>query len=236
MPSTPHLVLQNVTLTRGARRALDGISLALAERRVGLIGRNGSGKSSLLRLAHGLALPDEGTVKTLGLDTAEHRKSLPRRVGFLFQSPDQQIIFPTVLEEVAFGFEERGLARKAAAQEAARWLDRFGRSAWADRPVHELSGGQKQLVCLISVLALEPDLVLLDEPFASLDLTNRLAFADELRRLAPPVVMASHDLDFLADFDRVLWLEAGRIRKDGPPSAVLPAYREAARDAGGEVT
>ncbi len=236
MSATPHLVLQNVTLIRGARRALEGVSLSLAERRVGLIGRNGSGKSSLLRLAHGLALPDEGTVRTLDLDTAEHRKSLPRRVGFLFQSPDQQIIFPTVLEEVAFGFEERGLSRKAASHEAAQWLDRFGRSAWAERPVHELSGGQKQFVCLISVLALEPDLVLLDEPFASLDLTNRLAFAEELRRLAPPVVMASHDLDFLADFDRVLWLEAGRIRQDGPPAAVLQAYREAARESGGEVT
>jgi biotin transport system ATP-binding protein len=234
--TAPHLVLRQVSLIRGDRLALDGLSLSLGERRVGLIGRNGSGKSSLLRLAHGLALPDRGSVETLGLETTRHRKALPARVGFLFQSPDQQIIFPTVLEEIAFGFEERGLARKEAAREAGAWLDRFGRGAWAPRAVHELSAGEKQLVCLIAVLALEPSLILLDEPFASLDLTNRLAFAEELRKLSQPAIMASHDLDFLADFDRILWLEAGRVRRDGPPAEVLSAYREEAYSAGGSVS
>jgi biotin transport system ATP-binding protein len=234
--TAPHLVLRQVTFIRGDQRALDDLTLSLSERRIGLVGRNGSGKSSLLRLAHGLALPDRGTVETLGLDTARHRKELPRHVGFLFQSPDQQIIFPTVIEEVAFGFEERGLSGKEAAQAAGAWLGRFGRGAWGSRAVHELSAGQKQLVCLISVLALEPKLILLDEPFASLDLTNRLAFADELRKLPQPVIMASHDLDFLADFDRVLWLEDGRIRADGPPSDVLPAYKEEAWRRGGQVS
>lgn len=236
MTGTPHLVLRQVTLTRGDRRALDGVSLALRERRVGLVGRNGSGKSSLLRLAHGLALPDEGIVETLGLATAQHRKELPQHVGFLFQSPDQQIIFPTVLEEIAFGFEERGLARREAARSAQACLDRFGRGAWGPRAVHELSAGEKQLVCLMAVLALEPGLILLDEPFASLDLTTRLAFAEELRRLPQPAVMASHDLEFLADFDRILWLDGGRLRRDGSPSEVLGAYKAEACRAGGRIS
>ena len=116
--ATPHLVLRQVSLTRGDQLALDDLSLSIEEKRVGIIGRNGSGKSSLLRLAHGLALPDRGSVETVGLDTARHRKELPARVGFLFQNPDQQIIFPTVLEEIAFGFEERGLSRKEATRKA----------------------------------------------------------------------------------------------------------------------
>ncbi|HEU6442023.1 MAG TPA: cobalt ABC transporter, partial [Microvirga sp.] len=87
----------------------------------------------------------------------------------------------------------------------------------------------KQLVCLISVIALQPSLILLDEPFASLDLRTRLAFARQLDALPQPLIMASHDLDFLAGFDRVLWLEEGRIQADGPPEKVLAAYDAAAR-------
>nr|WP_205790345.1 ABC transporter ATP-binding protein [Microvirga makkahensis] len=201
----------------------------MSERRVGLIGSNGSGKSSLLRLVHGLAQPTGGTVTTVGLNTKTDRKKIPSRVGFLFQDPDRQIIFPTVGEEIAFGFEERGLTRQEAQREARSWLSRYGRSDWLERGVHELSEGQKQLVCLISVIALQPDLILLDEPFASLDLRTRLAFAKQLAALPQPLIMASHDLNFLARFDRILWLEGGRIRADGPPEDVLTAYDAAAR-------
>ncbi|QRM33135.1 energy-coupling factor ABC transporter ATP-binding protein [Microvirga sp. VF16] len=220
----PHIVFDHVTFAHGEKVVFDGFSLSLQERRVGLIGANGSGKSSLLRLAHGLALPTGGTVTTVGLNTATHRRQIPSRVGFLFQNPDRQIIFPTVGEEIAFGFRERGIPRREAMRQALVWLDRFGRAEWADRVVHELSEGQKQLVCLISVLALEPSLIVLDEPFASLDLATRLAFVDQLRALEQPIVMASHDLDFLAPFDRIVWLEHGRVRADGPPRDVLEAY------------
>jgi biotin transport system ATP-binding protein len=221
----PHIIFDQVTFAHGETVVFDGFSLALQERRVGLIGANGSGKSSLLRLAHGLALPMGGTVATVGLNTTTQRKQIPSRVGFLFQNPDRQIIFPTVGEEIAFGFQEQGDTRREAMRQALVWLTRFGRADWADRVVHELSEGQKQLVCLISVLALEPSLILLDEPFASLDLSTRLAFADQLQALEQPIVMASHDLDFLAPFDRIVWLEQGQVRADGPPRDVLEAYR-----------
>jgi len=224
----PHILFDRVAFAHGERDVFDNFSLSLHERRVGLIGANGSGKSSLLRLAHGLALPMRGSVTTVGLNTATHRKQIPSRVGFLFQNPDRQIIFPTVGEEIAFGFQERGDPRREAMRQALAWLARFERADWADRVVHDLSEGQKQLVCLISVLALEPSLILLDEPFASLDLSTRLAFADQLQALDQPIVMASHDLDFLAPFDRILWLEEGRVRADGSPRDVLDAYRAAA--------
>ncbi|QRM32973.1 energy-coupling factor ABC transporter ATP-binding protein [Microvirga sp. VF16] len=227
----PHIIFDQVTYAHGEHVVFDGFSLALQEWRVGLIGANGSGKSSLLRLAHGLALPRAGTVATVGLHTTAQRKQIPSRVGFLFQSPDRQIIFPTVGEEIAFGFQERGDTRREAMRQALVWLDRFGRADWADRVVHELSEGQKQLVCLISVLALEPSLILLDEPFASLDLATRLAFADQLQALDQPIVMASHDLDFLVSFDRIVWLEQGRVRADGSPREVLDAYRAQAHGA-----
>jgi len=221
----PHIIFDQVTFAHGENVVFNGFSLALQERRVGLIGSNGSGKSSLLRLAHGLALPTSGVITTVGLNTATRRKQIPSRVGFLFQNPDRQIIFPTVGEEIAFGFQERGDTRLEAMRQAVVWLSRFGRAEWADRIVHDLSEGQKQLVCLISVLALEPSLILLDEPFASLDLATRLAFADQLQALDQPIVMASHDLDFLAPFDRIVWLEQGRVRADGPPRDVLETYR-----------
>jgi len=227
--ATSHVVFDRVSFSYGDRGVIPDLSLALNERRVGLIGSNGSGKSSLLRLIHGLAQPTSGTVTTVGLNTKTDRKKIPTRVGFLFQDPDKQIIFPTIGEEIAFGFEEQGRTRREARREALSWLSRYGKSDWLERGVQELSEGQKQLVCLISVIALQPSLILLDEPFASLDLRTRLAFARQLEALPQPLIMASHDLDFLAGFDRVLWLEKGRIQADGPPEKVLTAYDAAAR-------
>lgn len=225
MSHRPYAMFDQMSLRHGAEVVFSRFSLSLQERRVGLIGRNGSGKSSLLRLTHGLSLPTDGTVMTVGLNTSTQRREIPSRVGFLFQNPDRQIIFPTVGEEVAFGFQERGDTKREATRRALAWLARFGKADWYERNVHDLSDGQKQLVCLIAVLALEPRLILLDEPFSSLDLHTRLAFAQLLLALEQPVVMASHDLDFLTPFDRILWLERGQIWADGPPAEVLEAYK-----------
>jgi biotin transport system ATP-binding protein len=236
MKHSPYVIFDQVSLKHGAHIVFDNLSLDLRERRVGLIGSNGSGKSSLLRLIHGLALPTGGTVTTVGLNTARQRGEIPSRVGFLFQNPDRQIIFPTVGEEVAFGFQEQGDTRREAMHKAMAWLSRFGKADWSERVIQDLSEGQKQLVCLIAVLALEPRLILLDEPFASLDLRTRLVFAEQLLALEQPVVMASHDLDFLAPFDRILQLERGRISADGPPADVLAAYKAEARQRVEEIT
>jgi biotin transport system ATP-binding protein len=227
MTPLPHLAFDGVTFHRNDTPVFRDFSLRITERLVGLVGANGSGKSTLLRLAHGLALPQGGTVTTLGMETASRQREIPSRVGFLFQSPDRQIIFPTVGEEVAFGFEVEGASRREALGLARACLDRYGRLAWMERAIHDLSEGEKQMACLIAVMARRPGLLLLDEPFASLDLAHRRAFASRLDRLETPLVMASHDLDFLAGFERIVWLEAGRVRADGPPATVLPAFGNA---------
>ncbi|MBB4427558.1 biotin transport system ATP-binding protein [Bradyrhizobium sp. CIR48] len=223
--ATEGIIFEEVQFRRADRQVLAIPELYLAERRTGLIGDNGSGKSTMLRLMNGLLLPTRGRVEVAGLDTVRHRKDLPAQVGFLFQNPDHQLIFPTVVEEVAFGPAERGMSAPKARQQAMALLERQGCAQWADRNVNELSGGQKQLVCILALLATEPSILLMDEPFASLDLPTRLRMHRRITTLPQRVVMASHDFELLAEFDRIIWLDAGHVRLDGRPAEVLPAYR-----------
>lgn len=211
---------------RADRQLLAIRELCLADRRIGLIGDNGSGKSTMLRLMNGLLLPTRGRVEVAGFDTVRHRKDLPAQVGFLFQNPDHQLIFPTVVEEIAFGPAERGMPAPQARQQAMAVLERHGCAQLADRNVNELSGGQKQLVCILALLATEPSILLMDEPFSSLDLPTRLLMYRRIMALPERVVMATHDFELLAEFDRVIWLDAGLIRLDGRPPEVLRAYRD----------
>ena len=219
------IAFEGVEVRRASRRLLSIPALHLDAPRVGVIGDNGSGKSTMLRLINGLLLPSSGRIVVAGVEIAHHRKELPAQVGFVFQNPDHQLIFPTVGEEIAFGLTERGMPSRQARQQALALLEQHGCSGWIDRNVNELSGGQKQLVCILAVLATEPSILLMDEPFSSLDLPTRLALSRKIMRLPQRIVMASHDLELLAQFDRVIWLDAGRIRQDGSPADVLPAYR-----------
>lgn len=219
-------VFEQVCLHRAGRELFRDFSVRFSEHRIGLVGHNGSGKSSILRLIHGLLKPESGSVYTLGLDTAKEAARIPANVGFLFQNPDHQILFPTVGEEIGFGLLNRGMSPQEVQQRVRAVLAAHGCEVWAGRAVDELSGGQKQLVCLMAVMVLEPRLLLLDEPFASLDFATRLAFIRRLRELRPSAILASHDLDLLQDCDRIIWLEEGRIRADGSPGDILPAYRQ----------
>ncbi len=223
--ATVGLAFAGVHLSRDGRRIFDDLSLDLRERRIGLVGDNGSGKSTLLRLANGLLLPERGDVIVNGRRTTQARGELHAEVGFVFQNPDHQIIFPTVGEEIAFGLIERGETAAQASRAAEDLLARHGCAGWIDRAIHELSEGQKQLVCILAILATDPAILLLDEPFSSLDLPTRLSLSGRLARLPQQILMASHDLDLLFDFDRVIWLENGEVRADGAPSQVLPEYR-----------
>ncbi|QRG07666.1 ABC transporter ATP-binding protein [Xanthobacter dioxanivorans] len=221
--------LSGVEVTRGARTVFAGLTLTLAERRIGLVGDNGSGKSTLLRLINGLLLPDAGTVTVGALDTRADRRKLPASVGFVFQNVDHQIIFPSVLEEIAFGPIAQGMPKAEANAAADHLLARHGCAGWGERAVADLSEGQKQLVCILAALAAGPRILLLDEPFSSLDLATRLAFAARLAALDLQVIMASHDLHLFDGFDRVLWLKGGCIAADGPPAHVLALYEADAR-------
>ncbi|MEP4033204.1 ABC transporter ATP-binding protein [Roseibium polysiphoniae] len=220
----PYAVLQNVSLELEGRTVLQDISLSLREARVGIVGLNGSGKSSLVRLLNGLRMPTGGEVRMFGVSTEALREELPRYVGFVFQNPDHQAIFPTVEEEIAFGLTQLGVARADARTQALAFLDRHHCGHLAEKPFADLSEGQKQLICLLAVLVMKPKLLILDEPMSSLDGLATRRIKRKLAELDQKIVMISHDLDLLRNFDRVLWVDEGKIRMDSVPGDVLPAY------------
>ena len=207
------------------RTVLDNVTVSLGEQRLGVIGANGSGTSSLARLLNGLLLPTTGTVTVDGFDTKRDGREVRRRVGFCFTDPDSQIIMPTVGEDVAFGLGRRGLSKSEIAARTAAALEQVGLGDRADHPAHLLSGGQKQLLALAAVLVTEPSILVLDEPTTLLDLRNSHAIAARIAQLPQQVVLVTHDLDLLETFDRVLVVHEGRIHFDGQPRAAIAAYR-----------
>lgn len=218
------IVLQNATVDLGGKRVLSGLNLNLTEARIGILGRNGSGKSTLLRLIAGLITPSSGTVSVAGLDPSRDRKAMLDEIGILFQNPDHQILFPTVLEELAFGLIQQGQSRAKAEAQARAALATEGRAHWEAAPTHRLSQGQRQFLCLLSLLLMAPKTLLLDEPFAGLDLPTQARLSRRLADLPHRLVTISHDPASVAGCDRVIWLEHGTIRADGPPGAVLTEF------------
>ncbi|WP_231839501.1 energy-coupling factor ABC transporter ATP-binding protein [Blastococcus saxobsidens] len=214
----------------GERTVLDGIDLRLTEHRVGVIGSNGSGKSTFARLLNGLVVPTAGRVLVDGLDTRDAVREVRRRVGFVFQDPDAQIVHPTVAEDVAYGLENQQVAPAERAERVAEILDRYGLAGHADHPAHLLSGGQKQLLAIAGVLVMRPARVVFDEPTTLLDLVNARRIARVIAELPQAVVAVSHDLDLLDDFDRVLVMDAGRVVEDGPAEQSVRAYRKLMAD------
>ncbi|MFO1203808.1 MAG: ABC transporter ATP-binding protein [Tabrizicola sp.] len=221
---SPGLELVAASVSLGGKRVLDSLSLRLTEARIGILGRNGSGKTTLLRLLAGLIAPDEGTVRVDGVNPFTDRRATLASVGILFQNPDHQILFPTVEEELTFGLVQQGLSRSEAAARVADLLRAEGREHWSKAPVTTLSQGQRHYLCLLAVLLMEPRTVLLDEPLAGLDLPTQARLARRFSALPQRLVTITHDPAVLTSADRVLWLEAGRIVQDGPPSEVIPAF------------
>jgi biotin transport system ATP-binding protein len=218
------LELIDVGHAYGERTVLRDVSLVLAEHRVGVIGGNGSGKSTFARLLNGLVLPTAGRVLVDGLDTAEDLRAVRRRVGFVFQDPDAQIVHPTVAEDVAFGLQNQRVPAAERAERVAEVLARYGLDGHADHPAHLLSGGQKQLLAIAGVLVMRPARVVFDEPTTLLDLANRRRVARVVEELEQDAVVVTHDLDLLAGFDRVLVFEDGRVAADGSPAETVAWY------------
>lgn len=216
------------------KTVLAPLDLTLGETRIGILGRNGSGKTTLLRLLAGLVAPQSGGV-TLpgGSDPAKDRRAALRQIGILFQNPDHQILFPTVEEELAFGLIQLGASRAEAAARVAAALAAEGRGDWAKASISTLSGGQKQYLCLLAVLLMEPATILLDEPFTGLDLPLILRLKRRLAALPQRLITIGHDPQAMAEMDRILWLEEGRLRMDGPPASVIPAYLDEMHRIGG---
>ena len=218
---------ENVSLSLNARELLKGVSLDIQEQRVGVIGRNGSGKTSFARLLCGLLAPSSGRVQVNGNDLFKHRAAALKTVGILFQNPDHQIIFPTVLEELSFGLTQQGQRKAEAMQNATKILQQFDRLDWAERTITTLSQGQRHLVCLLSVLAMAPPLLVLDEPFAGLDLPTKTYLQNLLYGLDQSVLHITHDLQALAEYERVIWLEKGQVVGDGLPKHIIPTFENA---------
>ncbi|MCW9042903.1 MAG: ATP-binding cassette domain-containing protein [Pseudopelagicola sp.] len=218
--------IESVRLAYGDRTVLYNISLSLTERRVGIIGANGSGKSSFARLLNGLVLPSSGAVRVDGLNTRAKGKEVRRKVGFVFQNPDNQIVFPTVAEDLAFGMKNLGLPKDEIARKTDAILARYDMTDLRDHPAHLLSGGQKQLLAISGVLVMDPAYLVLDEPTTLLDLRNTRRVAAALDALDQTVILVTHDLDLLVAFDRVLVFDEGRIVADETPTKALAFYRE----------
>lgn len=219
------IVFDRVTHRYDGDAVLADVSLTLTERRVGVIGANGSGKSTLARLINGLVTPTAGRVLVDGLDVARNGREVRRRVGFVFTNPDNQIVMPTVREDVAFSLRRLRLPAADAAARVDRTLDRFGLTELADRPAHRLSGGQKQLLALAAVLVAEPDVIVADEPTTLLDARNAALVERHFAALDQQLIVVTHRLEAVEGFDRVLVVDEGRIAFDGAPAAALDAYR-----------
>jgi biotin transport system ATP-binding protein len=208
----------------GERQVLGGVDLLLTEHRIGIVGANGSGKSTLARMINGLVSPTSGTVTVDGMDATAKGREVRRRVGFVFTDPDNQIVMPTVAEDVGFSLRRSGLSKAQIAQRVSDTLARFGLAGHADHPTHLLSGGQKQLLALAAVLVTGPSVIVADEPTTLLDLRNARMVSDLLGGMPEQLVLVTHHLHLLDGFDRVVVLDAGRVVADGPPAAALPAY------------
>ena len=218
----------------GEQFALHGVSMAVREgERIALLGANGSGKSTLLRLLDGLFFPESGELLFRGevltsgrLRQSEFAFQFRRRVGFVFQNPDVQLFNPTVFEEVAFGPLQMRWPKEEIRRRVEEILERMDLMPIQDRAPHRLSGGEKKRVALASVLVLDPEVLLLDEPTAMLDPQSQSQIINFLvswgQSKQKTVITATHDLDSLdAIADRCYLFQNGTVAAEGTPAGIL---------------
>ncbi|AKK06148.1 ABC-type cobalt transport system, ATPase component [Corynebacterium mustelae] len=220
----PEICFENVNVNYEDREVLRNINLTLTEHRIGVIGANGGGKSTLIRLINGLGAPTTGKVIVNGLDVSKNGKHVRRQVGFVFSDAENQIIMPTVEDDVAFSLRRLGIKKAERLERAHRILEQFQLMGHAQHSPHLLSGGQKQLLALAAVLVLEPDIIVADEPTTLLDMRNRRKIRAVFDGLSQQMIVVTHDLDFLSGFDRVLCVHNNTIVADGAPSDVISFY------------
>ncbi|MEM8502793.1 MAG: ABC transporter ATP-binding protein [Cyanobacteria bacterium P01_D01_bin.1] len=200
---------------------LNNISLFVHQgQRIGIIGHNGCGKTTLFMLLCGVLSPNSGEISLL--DQPVEPGQFRPEVAMLFQDPDDQLFSPTVREDIAFGPQNMGLDPEAATARVNRALAVTGTEFLGDRTPHHLSGGEKQMVAIAGLLAMNPEVILLDEPTASLDMRTRRRLIGFLQRSAETLLISSHDLEFVLEVcDRVLLIDNGQIIADGDPLDIM---------------
>ena len=222
------IVFDNVRFSYdGANDVLKGVSLSIDHGEyVAILGHNGSGKSTLARCVNALLVPDEGSVHTLGLDTADldAQIEIRRHAGMVFQNPDNQMVTSIVADDVAFGPENLGVPQPEIERRVKDALEAVAMSEFAQADPSELSGGQKQRVSVAGMLAMNPDILVLDEPNAMLDPRGRRGIRRVMRELNDKgitIVHITHFMDDALEADRILVMDDGRLVLDGTPDEVF---------------
>lgn len=213
--------------------AVHGVSLTIRRgEMVAILGHNGSGKSTLIKMTNGLLPPDSGTVKVCGMDTRDEERMLSIRqtVGLVFQNPDNQIVATVVEEDVAFALENLGVPPDEIRERVDEALRVVGMYEYREHAPHRLSGGQKQRVAIAGVLAMRPQVLVLDEPTAMLDPRGREEVMDTVSRLnreqGVTVLMVTHHMNEAAMCGRVVVMDRGEVKLDGSPEDVFLRYDE----------
>ncbi|MDO1581280.1 energy-coupling factor ABC transporter ATP-binding protein [Rhizobium oryzicola] len=206
------------------RTVLLPVRLDLTERRIGIIGLNGSGKTTFARLINGLVRPSKGRILVDGLDVTAEPDAVRRQVGYIFQNPQNQIILPIVRDDIALGLKNSRLPKGEIEFRVQAMLERLSIGELGGRRAHELSGGELQLAALAAILVTEPRLLILDEPTNQLDLRNRNRVLQTITSLPQQLIVITHDLGLLDGFDRVLLFDQGRLVGDGVPADVIAQY------------
>lgn len=205
------------------RKALRGVNLTLSEgEKVALVGPNGAGKSTLMLALVGL-LKGKGTIRVFGEELTDgNARRVRARIGLVFQDPDDQLFSPTVFDDVAYGPLYAGLPEPEIRRRVTRALSQVGLEGFEDRLSHHLSEGEKKRAAIATVLAMEPEVLLLDEPSAGLDPRARRRLMEVLRALPQTMLVATHDLGLVAELlPRTVVMDGGVVVADGPTAALL---------------
>ena len=222
----PVIEFKGAAVTYDGNTVLQPLTTRLSEQRIGIIGSNGSGKSTTVRLINGLIEPTSGQVLYDGLTPDKRGKDIRKRVGFVFSDAESHIVMPRVSDDVAFSLRRFKLPREEVKRRVVEALERFDLTDRAENSPHTLSGGEKQMLALASVLVIEPDTIIADEPTTLLDLRNRRRIVRELMSLDQQLIVVTHDLEMLRGFDRVLVIDDGALAYDGGPDAAIAFYTD----------
>ncbi|MDX8363047.1 MULTISPECIES: energy-coupling factor ABC transporter ATP-binding protein [Bacillaceae] len=212
--------------------ALKDISFSLKNGEwLAIVGHNGSGKSTLARILNGLLIPESGEVSVAGITlTNESIWDVRKKIGMVFQNPDNQFVGTTVIDDVAFGLENNGVERSEMVDRVDEAINRVKMEAFVDQEPHNLSGGQKQRVAIAGVLAVRPDIIILDEATSMLDPKGKEEVLRTIRKLKDEqvisVISITHDLDEASKADRILVMNKGNIFTEGRPEDIFALEKE----------